>query len=394
MSNRKLFNIAGQFRLTAYLSYLFSLIMVIALLAELVSLAAMPDSAAQRRGIVTQIVIQLVLIGVLAVLGTVIGFTMRARIRRSVKGVAQVMNDASAGNFTSRARLYSKDEIAALSSAVNESMEALNALVLRLREGGEILDSFADASSGQAETVKDSNRSVLEGSRLLSQTGTQLNDVAGTLTDSGAEVAQDIANLSGVARENERLRVEGLETAGELDQAVHELTLAVEHILGLMQDIATISGQTNMLALNATIEAARAGEAGRGFHVVANQAKDLSAQTSETTSQVLTQVAQLEKRAAAGGKRISQLLEQLHMLSETQAQVTADVEVQQAALSEANAEIDRVRDLSGQMFSHAEDMTALTDASMEQSKVFADHMQVLVKAVSALSERVSRFEVR
>ena len=175
---------------------------------------------------------------------------------------------------------------------------------------------------------------------------------------------------------------------------MHELTLAVEHILGLMQDIATISGQTNMLALNATIEAARAGEAGRGFHVVANQAKDLSAQTSETTSQVLTQVAQLEKRAAAGGKRISQLLEQLHTLSETQAQVTTDVEVQQTALSEANAEIDKVRDLSEQMFSHAEDMTALTDASMEQSKVFADHMQVLVKAVSALSERVSRFEVR
>ena len=49
---------------------------------------------------------------------------------------------------------------------------------------------------------------------------------------------------------------------------------------GLIQAVAD---QTKLLALNATIEAARAGEAGKGFGVVANEVKDLAAQTAAAT---------------------------------------------------------------------------------------------------------------
>lgn len=59
-----------------------------------------------------------------------------------------------------------------------------------------------------------------------------------------------------------------------------------QNILSLTSDISGISFSTNLLALNAGIEAARAGEAGRGFSVVADQIRELSASTSSLVKRI------------------------------------------------------------------------------------------------------------
>ena len=45
-------------------------------------------------------------------------------------------------------------------------------------------------------------------------------------------------------------------------------------------------------------EAARSGEAGRGFTVVADEVKDLAGTTAESTEQIATTIASLERKAA------------------------------------------------------------------------------------------------
>ncbi len=61
------------------------------------------------------------------------------------------------------------------------------------------------------------------------------------------------------------------------------LLQTMEHLSHVVDTIDAIARQTSLLALNAAIEAARAGDAGRGFGVVAQEVKTLSAQTREAT---------------------------------------------------------------------------------------------------------------
>ena len=391
---QKLISIAGQFRFTAFLSFGFSALAVVLLLVGLqriLSLGGQPQ--AQQREIFTQIIIQVILIGILAILGTIIGFTMRARIRRSVKSVSLTLADSAAGNFTKRAQIYAQDEIGEMSKAVNEAMVSLSSLVVNLRGGVDGLRNFAALAGGQAEIVKTGNDRVFESSNRLSTTGTELGQTAQTLTDNGTAVAGDIAHLSEIATSNEVLRSEGITAARNLNTAVTELKHSVEKIMTLMTDISVISEQTNMLALNATIEAARSTDAGRGFAVVANQAKDLASQTAQTTGEVLSQVAQLQTQAIAGEQRIEFLLTQLEALSTSQQAVNLDVTRQETALSTANTGIEQVREFSADLFTHSQSLASLSHTAHTQSEQFQEHMSVVQDAVSTLDQRMARFTV-
>lgn len=65
---------------------------------------------------------------------------------------------------------------------------------------------------------------------------------------------------------------------------INDMTVHMESMFSILDDVQKLAEQTNLLALNAAIEAARAGEVGRGFAVVADEVRSLSV-TSATLNQ-------------------------------------------------------------------------------------------------------------
>jgi methyl-accepting chemotaxis protein len=89
------------------------------------------------------------------------------------------------------------------------------------------------------------------------------------------------------SRSTARLRHDTLDFARAMTQALEELN-------ALAREVQTISRATHLLALNASVEATRAGERGGGFAVVAQEVRQLAAQSRQAGTRIARQVDQMQ----------------------------------------------------------------------------------------------------
>ena len=135
----------------------------------------------------------------------------------------------------------------------------------------------ADAAAARIALADELESAVLTVSEQVATAATEMGASANGLADFAREAVT----------EAER----GLATVTSLRSASDQIRNAVD----LINQVAK---QTRLLALNATIEAARAGEAGRGFSVVAGEVKNLAAETSSSSTEIMGQVNTVQEVAA------------------------------------------------------------------------------------------------
>jgi methyl-accepting chemotaxis protein len=184
-------------------------------------------------------------------------------------------------------------------------------------------------------------------------------------------------------RESSDIAKEAVGPAQKTDQRINKLAQAATRIGDVTQLITTIAEQTNLLALNATIEAARAGEAGKGFAVVAQEVKQLASQTAKATSEISTQIAEMQAATQDSVAAIKEIGGTIGRISEIATTIASSVEQQGAATHEITRNVQQAASGTAQV---ANNITAVSDGAAKTGTASAD----VLTAAHALSDQSKR----
>lgn len=167
-------------------------------------------------------------------------------------------------------------------SAIRDIAEETGTLVVDLADTAGHIDDIDTSLTRQAKTMAEMMEQVGIIARGNGAVLGAVGAVTGATDGARGTVRQGEAQIAAAIRDVTTLT----DTVQGFGARTQGLTEALEQVSRVAADIYAIARMTNLLALNASIEAARAGQAGRGFMIVAQEVKRLSARTAEATEEI------------------------------------------------------------------------------------------------------------
>ncbi len=270
----------------------------------------------------TAIIVVILILGAIAIAFVWI-YILTSKVSKQLKKLLHINEEISHKNLNvNKINIKSKDEIGALSEAVNSVLDTLKAIVFEMTEVSKALNSKREMVTHSTSQVSHNSNEISETMQHLAiavnEQAEDLNSIVMNIEELTTQIIDtnsqsrelskaslklhEISNRGNKSMENSMRIMDGIREV--VHDSVAKIGQLEEHSKGissLTDVISGISAQTNLLALNASIEAARAGEAGRGFAVVADEIRKLAEQVSKSVLDIesITQAIQDETQAVA-----------------------------------------------------------------------------------------------
>lgn len=281
-------------------------------------------------------------------------------------------------DFTVRAAVLGKDEVAYVAMGLNRLIERLRDSLSKISQNAQAVSSSADhlaqsssevakASAHQSDSAVTMAASVEEMTVNMAHVSNRSDEAHVLSTQSGKHAEEGEAVIHGTVDDITRIADSVKQTylrIAELEKSSDEISL----VTAVIKEVAD---QTNLLALNAAIEAARAGDQGRGFSVVADEVRKLAERTATSTIQIAMMVDSMRSVT----KEVSGYID---------ATVTL-VESGMARATDANLSIRKIREASADTVQMVQEITTAIRKQSHTSTSIAS----AVESIAQMAEESS-----
>lgn len=301
--------------------------------------------------------------------------------RRMAEAELQEIERSSAAALAARAQREKDRE-----RAMAERQAAMVTLATRYEESVAALAEHLDEAIGALALATGNISSLNANARDKAQ---HVLDLATSTTDAVESVAQATGALNQSAAEistevDEQVTIgNAARAAGDNGlislEALAEQTDNIGDIVRMIQDLAN---QTGLLSLNATIEAARAGEAGRGFVIVANEVKQLAAQTHHAVARIDEIIVGTREKMGVADNAMRTVAETIAIISARGGHIADAVTGQRQTTFEISEAAARTASASQQVRMTADEVAR----SAREADVVAEEIRAIMASLRARSE--------
>jgi methyl-accepting chemotaxis protein len=289
----------------------------------------------------------------------------------------ELANSLARGDYTRSITLRSDSDMLG---------RALNAMVrINKNSMSQVNQAVSQVGKG-ANIVSDASQSLLKGVETSENVLNNISEAVDTVdrqAQDNAARARDANQLVASSRDSAQ---RGYEAVTELASAMAEIQQAGKKIASVAKLIDDIAFQTNLLALNAAVEASRAGRHGKGFSVVADEVRSLSARSAKAAHETGDMVASMLTSMESGSRLAKHSDLEFHEIVEFTSKV---VEIFKSVA-------DASEDQSSSMTQIVRNLGRIKDVIQENSlnaRQTATSAETLYREAMELHRMVSRFRI-
>jgi methyl-accepting chemotaxis protein len=249
--------------------------------------------------------------------GAVIAYMLIRSFVKPIQKLQQAVRFMSEGDLRFKINSRSKDELGVLSSSFDHMIDQVSNMLAHTQTiasslsahsktfhrfssttaaaNADIVRAIQEISTGSDQQALHSEKSTL----LIAELEGEIETISGytqTVQQKSREAAVNTYTGSTSMEALKEASASSREVLNKVVEAMESLSASSSQIGKIVNTITEISQQTNVLALNASIEAARAGAHGRGFSVIAEEVRQLSNQTQQSSQLISSIIHSLQKQ--------------------------------------------------------------------------------------------------